>query len=443
MRTFPSVWLCIFIGISANAQKKDPAFLQQYKFRTPGYSSVVLTANANGGLSGGNGSGSPQYLTISPRLEATRIISTDNVLATFNSSVTAGFDYSKYTLATGSQHRTNFNYTLSQSLNQKKYKGYRYFQTGYSGQLKQALYSATNNYIKKDNAAFSNVSYTIGVGRGRIENVTDAQMADNILLDLKKNNLLTRDFTADEINGLARTITGINTTRLFDFRRKHIFELKQIDSFLSAKGLVKEKNIDYFTTVNDNWFYAFNPLRRHGKERFITLTPLLGIDDKKTIFNTLPADSSFRSFSKFAVVTLTLGIDNARAISLKRQFNKGLSLITSYGYSRDKQTSNTVINEFSASNIFSSLLGYLEWGYFPHTRTSIITTLTNNFQWGYQYSEFNNNTGLSFSGNYFISYDTRLFANVNSNFNTARNSVNDFRTTASASFGFGIQHYIR
>jgi len=103
------------------------------------------------------------------------------------------------------------------------------------------MFSSNNNYTLKDNTDFLSTGYAIGFGKGRIENVTDAQMAYNILNDLKKNNLLSADFNNEDINGLAKTITRLNNTRLFDFRRKHIFELKQIDSFFKCQRIGERK----------------------------------------------------------------------------------------------------------------------------------------------------------------------------------------------------------
>lgn len=442
MRIF-TLLLFLFTTNITFAQKNTAAFLQQYKFRTPNFRSALVSGNANGGFGTSEGLGNAYNFSFNPKFEAVKIISTDKILASYSYQASAGFYHNKASFATGVQLNTNLNYSLSQSASKRNYKQSNYFQTGFSTVLKQSFAKNTNNYMGQDNSGFGSVAYIVGFGKGRIENVTDAQMAYNILNDLKKNNLLTADFSDEDVNGLAKTITQINNTRLFDFRRKHIFELKQIDSFLNTKGLIKEKNIDYFTTVNDNWFYAFNEFRRHGKEKFITLTPLLGLNNTKTIFNIIPVDSLSKSFSKFALLTLSVGIEKAKALSIKKQFNKGLSLNTIYGYSMNKYTNNTAINNSNGSNILSSLIGYLQWGYYPTTRTNINTAISNNFIWDYEGAQFNNNTFLSLAGNYFINYNTRIFLNLYSNLNVAKNSNADFNTAVSASFAFGFQHYLR
>ena len=437
--------LLIFILFSATAfsQKQTATYLQQFKFRTPNFRSVLFSGNANGAFNTPNGSATSPQFALNPKLEATKIVSTDKVLASYTYQVSAAFNHNSATIATGVQSNTNFDYSIIQSASKKLYKQANYFQTGFSTLVKQSFANSTNNFTERGKAAFSSIAFTIGVGKGRIENVTDAQMAYNILNDLKKNNLLAADFSKQDVNGLAQTITQLNNTRLFDFRRKHIFELKQIDSFLNAKGLVKEKSIDYFTTVNDNWFYAFNELRRHGKEKFITLSPSIGLNNTKSVFNILPVDSTTKYFSKFAGAILSIGVEKAKALSIKKQFNKGLSLLTIYGYSKNKTTFNSLINQTTNSNIFSGLLGYLQWGYYPNTRTNINTTVSNLLVWQIENDAINNNTSINFSGNYFINFNTRVFVNVSSNLNINRSFNTDFNAAATASFGFGIQHYIR
>ncbi len=442
MRIF-TLLLFLFIGNITFAQKNNTAFLQQYKFRTSNFRSVLVSGNANGGFGTSEGLGNAYNFSFNPKFEAVKIVSTDNVLASYSYLASAAFNHNSATIAIGVQSNTNFDYSIIQSASKKLYKKSNYFQTGFSMLVKQSFANSTNNFTEKNNADFSSLSYTVGIGKGRIENVTDAQMAYNILNDLKKNNLLATDFSNEDINGLAQTITQLNNTRLFDFRRKHIFELKQIDSFLCARGLVKEKSIDYFTTVNDSWFYAFNELRRHGKEKFITLTPSVGLNNTKSVFNILPVDSTAKYFSKFATVILSIGIDKAKAVSIKRQYNKGISLTTTYGYNDTKNTNNSIINTITNSNIITGLNGYLQWGYYPNTRTSINTYLSNNLLWAIEDDAINNNTSLNFSGNYFINFNTRIFVNVSSNLNINRSFNTDFNTAASASFGFGIQHFIR
>ncbi|PKP36189.1 MAG: hypothetical protein CVT98_08710, partial [Bacteroidetes bacterium HGW-Bacteroidetes-15] len=103
-----------------------------------------------------------------------------------------------------------------------------------------------------------------GLGYGRIEQVTDAQMALFILKDLKKENRLTREPTHEEIYKLAELISQKRNQRFFDSRHRTINEVKAIDTFLTSQGLSEQTDASYFTTIYDNWLYSNNPNRASG-----------------------------------------------------------------------------------------------------------------------------------------------------------------------------------
>ena len=124
--------------------------------------------------------------------------------------------------------------------------------------------NTTFEYISKYNTPEINTSLEVGVGYGRIEQVTDAQMALFILKDLKKENRLTREPTHEEIYKFAELISQKRNQRFFDSRHRTIEEVKAIDSFLTSLGLSDQTDATYFTTIYDNWLYANNPYRASG-----------------------------------------------------------------------------------------------------------------------------------------------------------------------------------
>ncbi len=437
----------LFISFTAVAQKKDSAVLQSFKFRTPNFRAVALQGNA-AGLFGTVGSGSEAYFfQVNPSLNSTRLISTNNRLYSSSFNVSAIF-YAGNNAAVNtnpfqySQEATTIEATLSHTMQDRKYSGLCYKLLGYSSTVQQFYNKSNASLYNNRSGVFTTAAFNVGKGKGRIENVTDAQMAYNILTELQKNRLLEQEFTIEDAYGLAQTITQINNIRLFDFRRKRIYELKQIDSFLHLKGLIKNNSIDYFTTVADNWFYAFNQLRRHGKEKYITLSPGIGYSISKTSTNGLAGSAAQNAFQSGSV-TLTIGIEKAIAKSIKRQFTKGASLQTSYVYIMNQNKSNGVVTDGSGSNVYSFLNGFLQWGYYPSTRTSINTTLNNTFVVNYQNTGFANNTLLSLDGNYFISYNTRVFVNVTGGVTATKTNTADLNGAFISSFNIGLQHFIR
>lgn len=433
----------LFISFTATAQKKDSALLQQYKFRTPNYRAVSLSGNAAGSYGSAYTGNSDYSFQVSPLFAASKLISTDKQYSTYNYEVSGNVNfYKRDAIVSGTSRQTDIASAVRLYGQTKKYNGKSFILTGYSGTIQQLYNKANRSNIDKRSEIQASAGYTIGAGKGRIENVTDAQMAYNILNDLKKNSLLTKDFTVEDAYSFAQTITNVNNTRLFDFRRKRIFELKQIDSLLHIKGLIQENSIDYFTTVADNWFYAFNEQRRHGTEKYIALSPLLNLSSGKTDFNVMP-DSIIKQHSKGAAVLLTMSIEKAVAKNIKRQFTKGVSLIHALGYGKNKITGNTFLSEAATTGLTGFLNAFLQWGYYPNTRTIINTTLNNITGWDYLNSNLNNNTNFTFNGNYFINYNTRVVINLSAGVNVSKNSSSDFNTAVATLFNIGLQHFIR
>lgn len=76
----------------------------------------------------------------------------------------------------------------------------------------------TREYSYKTRDLRSSVRTSAGIGYGRIEFVSDAQVALFILSDLKKENKLTREPSHQEITALAELITIKKNQRIFDSR---------------------------------------------------------------------------------------------------------------------------------------------------------------------------------------------------------------------------------
>ena len=126
-------------------------------------------------------------------------------------------------------------------------------------------------YYKND--IFIKDNPILGLGKGRIEMVNDAQMALFILNDLENQGLIVNKGSREQQYAFAEVITDINNQRVFDNRRKRIYELQRIDSFIKTSGLSSTTDIRHFTTINDNWIYAFNPLRQHGNQWYVSINP--------------------------------------------------------------------------------------------------------------------------------------------------------------------------
>jgi hypothetical protein len=112
-----------------------------------------------------------------------------------------------------------------------------------------------------ENTRTSNLNYraeaTIGAGKGRLEQVTDAQTALFILEDLYNNGSIS-PVSPEMTDAFARFITSLRNTRVFDLRRRTKFHIKQIDSFLVANKIIKATDADEIGIINDNLYFSFN-----------------------------------------------------------------------------------------------------------------------------------------------------------------------------------------
>jgi hypothetical protein len=100
-------------------------------------------------------------------------------------------------------------------------------------------------------------------GLGRIEFAEDALLATWMMQDLRDAGVI-NTYSAEDLEFLARTITDIIGNRVFDNRRRRIYELKQLTQTLLESGLVEEESFDLFAVLNDNWAFANRATLRHG-----------------------------------------------------------------------------------------------------------------------------------------------------------------------------------
>lgn len=263
-----------------------------------------------------------------------------------------------------------------------------------------------------------NFSINVGIGKGRLENITDVQNALWLYKELNASNILTRELTADEQTGLGRAITKGNNTRLLDARRKTKFILKTVDDYLQQSALVSKNDIDYFSSLNDILFFAFNNPRLSGTETFIRVTPQIA-RWHNTDLNSNNTNIKYEHESTNKTAFLSAGLRTFKPLNLVHQNNYGAILNLAY-YDMDvvNRTTDPVngnvelksnsISKQAAVNLF------FEHAIYPNTRTAI------NFKLetigGYQRVE-NKNSGfgavyLDGGINYFISYQTRFICNI-------------------------------
>ena len=101
-----------------------------------------------------------------------------------------------------------------------------------------------------------NLRASIGIGKGRIEQVTDARQAVYILDELSKRGKLTKTLSDIEIFNFAQTISKVKNKRFLDARLHRIDEITTVDSFLVKNNYLTSQDAGYFSTLYDFWEYG-------------------------------------------------------------------------------------------------------------------------------------------------------------------------------------------
>jgi hypothetical protein len=307
--------------------------LKDYKYRTLGFKALSIS----GGFSGEVGNASALnvgqskmrgfYLAPS-QINYTRFISTDKRVHTSSFSFFPSAESFYNELNGKDENRSNLHYQFGWDFHDRFYnKTNWFFEVG--NRLIHGLdhnrYSDSVYHQRFDHQELYDQA-TLGFGKGRIEMVGDAQMALFILNDLQQQGLLNGPVLPEVASNFARLITDIHNQRVFDFRRKRIYEFTQIDSFLRSNGLVSTPDIRHFTIINDNWTLAYTPNRLSGSNWFLRLQPSAGIrkstSENSQSGSTLSSRQTTKDYTLFPVV----GYEKFVPVNLRWQRNMSISL---------------------------------------------------------------------------------------------------------------------
>lgn len=422
------ILLPLFSLIAFSCFGQDSSFqLKDYKYRTPGFRALEFSTFLNGNLT------ASKAPTVKQNQRLFELTSTWITYRKFSSSDRRWHSsylslYPSFSMRTQEDNsgKTRANH-LQSSVNwqfEDRFYGKQnwFFQLG--GSLTAMAGSSKQTQSQMENrsrAKNANGSLWTGLGRGRTEVVNDAQMALYILNDLRDQGLSSQLADAATINEFAQLITQINNRRIFDFRRRRIFELTSIDSFLRAKGITPSPGIREFTIENDNWTLAFNPQRLSGKYWYVQLRP----SGQFSTGNQTSSGASSKSTNEQQYTLLNLGpaagYENFKPVSLKWQRNFGAS--AAWQRHREKQTDRTTLNGVTTETKAeykqqgASLYAFYGIGYYPNNRTLVNATLGFDGRYiRYHESSLKQSRwmrpSLGFSADYFVSYRTRLTANL-------------------------------
>ena len=455
------LFFVLFATSAGILQSQDSSsLLQQYKFRTHGFRALQLNVNAAGDFTDAKrinaDDGKSNQINSAFQITYFRIVSTDK--RQHQSSIQLNPSYNQIQNETGSAYQRFRNLNLQANWNRiDRFYNSRNFFFEIGNELvvsggRQKNASDTRTFISNNNYAADKL--IIGVGKGRIENIQDAQMALFIVNDLRRSGLLQQEPDAATMYELAVLITDINNRRVFDNRIRRIYELTRLDSFFQSKQLIATPSIAYFTTVNDNWALAFNPGRFRGTRLYAQVNPGIrfdesGMDQKGLNINEFNSNS--KTFSYF--YSPEIGIEHYKPVGLHWQQNVTASLQFQQTFTRQKlktESTGTVTENENFSTLpevlFHSFYGF---GYYPNNRTIVNAGLNFDASYGKGFWEYYIlSPGVRVNADYFINYRTRLFltTGLNYRYTDVKNYVPGLITydknLITANFNFGLSHFI-
>jgi hypothetical protein len=295
-------------------------------------------------------------------------------------------------------------------------------------------------FISKRLSNDNNLNLTIG--KGRIENVTDARLAIYILDDLIKQGRLSKTPTEEETFEFADFITKLLNKRVIDNRIKQLKECVEIDSFLVAKGWASKSDGLYFGLINDNWNYARLQSWYTGNRFYISFTSTLSYsnDFNKDILNNVNTSEN-RTEDVYYGINMGAGFNSKHIIGLKWQQNY---YINSFYTIRKHE----ILVPDSTEDKYQSINGNIGYNmtFLPNTRTTLSANANMNI-----YKYFNKETQnrmnlyptLSIDCGYYFS--EKLFLSISSEvtYDHLRYNTPD-ETSKNLDYGFtaALRYYI-
>lgn len=276
------------------------------------------------------------------------------------------------------------------------------------------------------------------VGKGRIEQVQDARLALYLLDDLAVLKREKRPVSDEDVNDLAQLITKLKYKRFFDDRLRKIAQITAIDSLLQVKGIVNSADATYFTSLNDNWEYANNPIRENGHRLFTGLEASFGYKYHYDYLKSgVPTDhiAETTNKNKMAELILVVGYSYEKPTSRKWQNFanvKGSAGIHQYyhhqvtGIDPDPGTETNLYLEATPTVNLSGDFGF---GFYPNSRTWLTFSWSLHSSWEKQMdgetkakktdlqNNFNLHTGPQLYAYYYLSQKLKLSFSYSGYFN--------------------------
>lgn len=433
--------ICLFFGVfsSSMAQKYD---LNTFKFRYQNYKFLNLYFNTSSNKNYNSSSlNSYNYnssgISFQGNASYQRSVSSDKFQIFENLNYSTKFSRSSFKLHNinldSAQRNFSFSNYLSYSYSKTKYlKNLKFYVL--EGGLTFDLNKKRQPYLTKDNGGSQFVN--LGVGKGRIENVSDAVTAIFIAEEFLKKNLTTQ-MDSNKLDDLAKGIVEVRNKRFLDDNRfRYIDQITYLDSVCKEMGIKPINPLVFYNILYDNLIFTPSYVRESGKK----FTIKGGLANSNTFENNYNEEI----FTKLTRYNFNFSTQYKFSKQINEYMQKSHQLNLSYFHKFDSyriiddKESSSFTNRFSFDYNFNFI-------YQPSTRTVLIIDLPISLVlWKQQeQTAFQKSLNIPFTANgtYFLSRKTNLFATLSLNFTKNYsygykfNSLNNYLQT-------GISHLI-
>ncbi len=205
---------------------------------------------------------------------------------------------------------------------------------------------------------------SIGIGKGRLENVSVLVNAQNLMKDLQEENPAFQSLTENELFSLANKISQSSYRRIFDQRKYSKALIKSIHEWFEENGKSNTlEQISLSTTIMDYLLLTPYFYRTNGKVKEISLENFAYHNNSSLYTDYTTTQHAIR-----------VKYQNNKAINLKRQNN----FSTELKYIFNKDWDNSDVNR-NLSGPY--LISNYTWAYYPDSRNYM--SLSPSIQYSY------------------------------------------------------------
>ncbi len=352
--------ILLILITSVSITKAQDYDFKNYKYRVNGYKALSFNSSINAGL---NSSFNVDYSQKGGGMELdgfySRFKNTEKHIKNISGGLKVDGNLSKMT---GNNLR-NFNLSDIQLNNDDYYyRGNLFLVSRLSIEGGYNSRTADNPQpVKKERNYDVHGQYEIGLGKGRLEYISDPVMANFILKDMKNKGII-NTYSSEQVESFGKKISQILSIRMIDYRFRMIDQIAMLDSFLSKEITNQKSNALYFTTLYDNWLYA-NRFQRFAGKRHEFL-----VGDKALNYNYHQEfDSNATQNRNNFFNTAYLAYQYSSEIPLKLTLQKGRTFRVELRRSNSIEDNNS--QSYSYKYYHANLYFSEGIGWYPNTRT--------------------------------------------------------------------------